>query len=654
MGRGINVDYLDLNTDPGTDFYQFVNGGWMEQTEIPADRSSWGSFYELAKQTDEKVLRILGEELNTPGSSRNKAARLFETGMDIAGIERFGLSALKPWLSEINQLSTIDTLPKLAARLSSIGFPAFMAQSVHPDLANSSIYALYLEPAPTGLPERDYYLDQDPKSIEIRGKYKAYVLQLLTEHAGFDPNRAQHSAEAIIALETTLSEHQLSKEDRRQIDKIYNPMTLEQLKANMGQWDWETHLNTIQNINNQTIIITDPIFFQYFCHHFSQLPVETIKAYLTFLIIHFSAPYAHASLEQTHFDFFSKTLEGTEVMKPRNESVVKIVNNRLGELLGQLFVEKHFPPEAKAKALEMTDDIVEAFRNRITRLKWMSEETKLFALEKLAAFRVKIGYPDTWKDFSTLTITGSDEGGHYLENILNISAWKQKDDIEKTGKAVDREEWFMAPQIVNAYYNPLFNEIVFPAAILQPPFFDWEADAAVNYGGIGAVIGHEITHGFDDQGSRFDPFGNYKEWWTEHDRKAFEEITQKLINQFDAYYPFEDLSLNGTFTLGENIADLGGLSVAYDALQLYYQRHGKPEPIDGFTADQRFFMSWATVWRTKTRPEALRNQIKTDPHPPGLYRAVAAPSNMDHFYDAFGVSSQSKWYRAQEERIKIW
>jgi len=341
-------------------------------------------------------------------------------------------------------------------------------------------------------------------------------------------------------------------------------------------------------------------------------------------------------------------------MRPRNERLVKVVNQALGELLGQLFVSRHFPPVAKETALEMTDDIIEAFNNRMSSLPWMNPSTREYAQEKLEAFRVKIGYPDQWKDFSQLEIKGEQEGGHYLSNMISAAAWKFKTDVGRIGQEVDREEWFMAPQVVNAYYNPMFNEIVFPAAILQPPFFDWHADAAINYGGIGAVIGHEITHGFDDQGSRFDKDGNLNEWWTSEDKERFKALTTRLINQFDAYLPFEDLAINGTFTLGENIADLGGLSVAYDALQLYYKRHGKPEPIDGFTADQRFFMSWATVWRTKIRPEALRNQIKTDPHSPGQYRAVAAPSNLDSFYRAFQINPGTKWFRAEKERIRIW
>jgi putative endopeptidase len=422
----------------------------------------------------------------------------------------------------------------------------------------------------------------------------------------------------------------------------------------MPIWDWDLFFKTINAPFPEQVIVTEPAYLEFINRELLSIPIEKLKHYLTFMVISGAAPYAHQQIEKAHFDFYMKTLQGVETMRPRNERLVNVVNQSLGEALGQLYVSKHFPEKAKESALEMVEDIVEAFRDRFNGLDWMEEKTKTYALEKLDAFKVKIGYPDQWKPYEGLAIKSVEEGGSYLENIQAIVSWTFTRDVDRTGKEVDKNEWFMAPQQVNAYYNPMFNEIVFPAAILQPPFFDWAADAAVNYGGIGAVIGHEITHGFDDQGSRFDKTGNLKEWWTAEDRKRFDEKTQSLIKQFDQYYPFEDLALNGTFTLGENIADLGGLSVAFDALQRYYKRHGKPEKIDGFTAEQRFFMSWATVWRTKTRPEALRNQIKTDPHPPGQYRAVAAPSNMPVFYTAFEILPESKWFRKEEERIKIW
>ncbi len=654
MARGINHEFLDVDTHPGEDFYQFVNGGWMRITEIPADRSSWGSFHELSKNTDHKVLDILEEELNTPGPATNKAARLFESGMDIKGIETSGLSALDGFFKEIDTINDHSQLPKLIGHLTASGLGVFIAFSVHPDLGDSKKYAAYIEPANLGLPEREYYLDQDEKAVALRNKYLHYLTAILHKEANLPLKEATQKANMILLLEGELALHMMPKEDRRQIDKLYNPYSTEELIQQMPGWNWREYFQGM-NVNEPSqIIVTEPAFLSFFHSFLQSVDIDTIKQYIKSMLINQSAPYAHATLEESHFDLYAKALEGVESMKPRKERIVRIVNHTLGEALGQLFVSKHFPPAAKTTAIEMVADIVAAFENRIRHLEWMSEPTKNYAIEKLATLVVKIGYPDTWKDYSALLIQQGEGSGNYLRNIISIAKWKFKKDTERVNTAVDKEEWFMAPQVVNAYYNPMFNEIVFPAAILQPPFFDWEADAAVNYGAIGAVIGHEITHGFDDQGSRFDKDGNLNEWWTPEDRKRFDALTKQLVDQFDGYFPFDDLSLNGTFTLGENIADLGGLSVAYDALQRYYSRHGKPEPIDGFSSDQRFYMSWATVWRTKIRPEALRNQIKTDPHPPGMYRAVAAPSNLASFYQAFDVGADSKWFRPEKQRIKIW
>ncbi|HEY3385221.1 MAG TPA: M13 family metallopeptidase [Saprospiraceae bacterium] len=654
MNKGINLDFLDRTTNPSEDFYQFVNGGWLNRTEIPSDRSSWGSFHELSKETDRMVLDILDDELTTPGASTNKAARLFETGMDSLSIEREKLSAIDPFIQALKTIDHVDSIPGFLGKTALNGLHSIIHFSVHPDLADSKKYAAYLEPGNLGLPERDYYLDQDDRSIEIRDKYVAYIRTILQNEADFPAERALSVSHSILLFETGMASRMLPKEERRQIEKLYNPHSYHDLNLKSSGWDWEVFFKELKIAIPAQIIVTEPDFISFITEHIKATPLDLLKDYLTFHIIHQSAPYAHHTLESAHFEMYSKTLDGVEVMQPRNERLVKVVNQSLGELLGQMFVARHFPPEAKAIALEMTGDIISAFRTRISSLPWMSEKTREYALEKLETFKVKIGYPDQWKDFSALEIVSQEEGGNYLQNIISVAKWKQHIDYQRIGKEVDPEEWFMAPQVVNAYYNPMFNEIVFPAAILQPPFFDWQVDAAVNYGGMGAVIGHEITHGFDDQGSKFDKEGNLNEWWAPEDKTRFSMLTNKLVNQFDAYRPFDDLALNGTFTLGENIADLGGLSVAYDALQLYYKRHGKPEPIDGFTSDQRYFMSWATIWRTKIRPEALRNQVKTDPHPPGQYRAVAAPSNLQQFYNAFGITPGSRWYREEKERIKIW
>ncbi len=654
MAKGINIEFLDTATLPGEDFYQFVNGGWMQSTEIPSDRSTWGSFHELSKNTDARVLAILEEELSIPGPAENKAARVFESGMDTTSIEAARLSPLAALFDKVASLESLEKLPGVLGYLAAKGFEALVHFSVHPDLGNSHQYAAYIEVANLGLPEREFYLEDNKKAGRIREKYHNYIAQLLQSEAGYSQTQSLEAANTILSFEKELALRIKTKEERRQVAGLYNPHTHDQLKALMPAWRWDWFFKEMEVSDQQGLIVTEPEFCVYLNTLLQTASLSTIKHYLTFLLIHHAAPYAHSAIEQAHFDLYARTLEGTENMRPRQERLVKVINQNMGELLGQLFVTKHFPIAAKETALEMTADIVEAFKNRISSLEWMDQSTKDYAQEKLASFKVKIGYPDKWKDYSALDIKTKEAGGCYVENMMAIVNWNLKKDETRIGKEVDRDEWFMAPQVVNAYYNPMFNEIVFPAAILQPPFFDWEADAAVNYGGIGAVIGHEITHGFDDQGSRFDKEGNLNEWWTAEDRERFQMLTSQLIKQFDAYLPFEDLAVNGTFTLGENIADLGGLSVAYDALQLYYKRHGNPEKIDGFTPEQRFFMSWATVWRTKIRPEALRNQIKTDPHPPGMYRAVAAPSNMDSFYHAFEIIKDSRWYRNEPERIKIW
>ena len=654
MGKGIDQQNLDISTKPGEDFYQFVNGGWMEATQIPPDRSSWGSFHELSKNTEQNVIDILTEELSNPGASENIAARLFETGMDTDQIEKKQLDSIRTLTDAVKELKQHDQLPALLGLLTKHGSGAVLHFSVHPDMADSHRYAAYIEAANLGLPEREYYLEQDEKSIKIREQYTDYITHLLHKEAKHSISAAKALAEDIVALEKLLATHMMTKEDRRHMDKLYNPKTAQELVSLMPDWSWGSFFNAIETPFPESVIVTEPDYLQFLNKELKAFSIVTIQHYLLFVVINSAAPYAHQELEKAHFDFYSRKLQGVETMRPRKERLVNVVNQSLGEALGQLYVNRHFPEKAKESALEMVEDIIEAFRNRFKALDWMEEKTKAYAIEKLEAFKVKIGYPDRWKDYKGLDVKSVEQGASYLDNIQAVIQWVFNRDANRIGKAVDKNEWFMAPQQVNAYYNPMFNEIVFPAAILQPPFFDWQADAAVNYGGIGAVIGHEITHGFDDQGSRFDKEGNLKEWWTAEDRTRFEEKTISLVGQFDQYFPFEDLPLNGTFTLGENIADLGGLSVAYDALQLYFKRHGKPIQIDGYSAEQRFFMSWATVWRTKIRPEALRNQIKTDPHPPGLYRAVAAPSNMPPFYEAFKIMPSSKWYRSESERIKIW
>lgn len=646
--------FVDTSVRPQDDFYRFVNGKWLDTVEIPQDRSSWGSFYELIKSTDKRLHDLLKEELDKKGESHNLAARLFESGMDVNKIERLKLKALQPIFDLIRNVNSHEELPILFTELCAKGVEAFISFGVFPDMVNSKIYHGYLEPAHLGLPERDMYLNEDDKSKEVRSEYVKFVASILVDELDYDKAEAHHIGQTILDMETDLAKIMMSKEDKRQVEKIYHPHTYNAFKEVMSTWNIDHFLQSLIGQTPDEIIVTEPEYYSFLNTNLTNYPINLIKAYLQFRAVLTAAPFANESLDLKRFTFYEKYLQGVPEIKPRVERVIKIINTLVGESLGQLYVSKWFPSEAKESAIQMTKDVIKAFENRIKKLTWMSDETKVYAIEKLNAMTIKIGYPDNWETYEGMNISSDDENISYLHNVMEAQAWMWKRDISRFRKEVDKSEWFMAPQVVNAYYHPLYNEIVFPAAILQPPFFHHQADHAVNYGGIGAVIGHEITHGFDDQGSRFDKEGNFYEWWTEVDRQKFVELTGKVIEQADAYYPLEDMHINGTFTLGENIADLGGLSVAYDALMICHERENKPDTIEGFTPEQRYFMSWATVWRTKIRTEALRMQIQTDPHPPGSYRAIAAPGNLDAFYQAFNISTDDKHYRSPDQRVKVW
>ena len=654
---GLALEYLDTTVNPSQDFYQFVNGKWLDNTEIPADRGRWGSFDELRKNTDENVLKILekaGEsDFSQAGSDQRKAATFFNTAMDTAQINKIGMQPLKPFIEQIANVNSTQTLQKYLADTEPYGGGGFFSFSVFPDLQNSNINAAYVNPGTLGLPERDYYLKDDERSLEIQERYRAHIERMLS-FLEIDPEQAAQKAESIYALEKRMAEHMLSKEVKRNISLLYNKRSIDQLEQHAPSVDWVQYLNDLGVADLDSIIVTEPKFMEALDEILNDVPSDQWQDYLTWTALNTSASYLQQDIEEANFEFFGKELQGVEEMRPRWERVLGTTNGVIGEALGQLYVDAYFPPEAKAVAKDLVNNLLVAFGERIGQLDWMSAETKDKALKKLESFNVKIGYPDEWKDYADLEVKSSEEGGSYFENLLEATKYNFYDDLDKIGKVVDKTEWFMSPQVVNAYYNPLFNEIVFPAAILQPPFYNYKADAAINYGGIGAVIGHEISHGFDDMGSRFDAGGNMINWWTDADREKFEALNQKLIDQFDNYKPFPDLAVNGEFTLGENIGDLGGLNVALDGLKMHWDEHGKPEPIDGFSADQRFFMSWATIWRTKMRDEAMRTQIKTDPHSPGLYRAIGAPSNMTAFYDAFDIEEGDPLYRPEEERVKIW
>ena len=513
--------------------------------------------------------------------------------------------------------------------------------------------AAYLYPSGLGLPDRDYYVADDADSKEKREKYKQHITRML-QYIDYSEEEAADAAERILAFETSLAEPRLDKVERRDARKTYNPKTVAELQNMVPAFDWNTYFEEIGAKNLDTIIVSQPDYMKSLQDVIAKNSVEDWKDYLKWSIFNDAAGTLSTDIETANWEFYSKTLRGAQEQRPRDERALQMVNGTLGEALGKLYVDEHFPAEAKEKAQEMISNLIKAYENRIDNLSWMGEETKKKAKEKLGTTTIKVGYPDEWKDYSDLEIVNVENGGSFFQNMMNSSKWRVADNMADLGQPVDKSEWFMPPQTVIAYYNPSYNEIVFPAAILQPPFYDYKADAAVNYGGIGAVIGHEISHGFDDSGSRFDAEGNLNNWWTDEDLKQFETLGKDLADQYSNIEVLDSVYINGQFTLGENIGDLGGVNAAYDGLQIHLEEHGDPGKIDGYTPEQRFFLSWATVWRTKMRDEALKNKIKTDPHSPGMYRAYVPLQNIDAFYTAFDIEEGDKMYAAPEDRVKIW
>lgn len=653
--HGIEIEYMDKTVSPKDDFFKFVNGGWLAQNTIPADRGAWGSFQELRKNNDEVTLKVLKDAMKSgeykEGTDQYKAMLFFNTAMDTTSLNKIGATPLKPYLDEVEAIKNIQDLQGFLAKSLPYGMEQFFGYSVSANLTNSSMNSAYLGASGLGLPGRNYYLDQDKDTQANRDAYVKHIARMLKLLNIAD---ADAKADRIMALETKLATAMLTKEEKRDLNNLNNPMTVSDLVKLVPSIDWVKYFKTIETGDFKEIIVTQPKYMKAVEKIFKTTPLSTIKELLTWNIINSGAGLLGKELEDANFDFYSKTLNGVAQMRPREERVLATTNGVLGEAVGKLYVAKVFPPEAKQKAKEMVDNILKAFEKRINQLTWMSDETKEKAQKKLSSFMVQIGYPDEWKDYSKLEIKGFADGGSYFQNILNARKWNFEDRKSKLGKPVDKKEWGMAPQTVNAYYNPLFNKIVFPAAILQPPFYDYKADDAVNYGGIGAVIGHEISHGFDDSGARFDEKGNLNNWWTDSDKEKFTKLGEKLIAQFDEFEPYPGLHVNGTYTLGENIGDLGGSNVAFEALKMLLKKKGHPEKIDGYTAEQRFFLSWATIWRTMMREETMRNRIKTDPHAPGMYRAVAPLQNIDAFYEAFDIKEGDKMYKKPEDRVKIW
>ena len=654
---GINVTYMDKSVKPSHDFFRFVNGTWLDNTEIPNDKTRWGSFDELGQRTDANTLAILKEAAKNPkyksNTDQGKAINLYKSIMDTIARNKQGIAPLKPYLVKIDAVKNSKDLQELLIEMEPIGGIGFFSLGVGADDKNSNKNSVSMGTDRLGLPDRDYYVSESNDAKEKREKYVLHVAKML-QFIGENPEKAKESANRVLAFEIELSKPRLTRVEQRDGRLQYNPTAVANLQKMTPAINWQSYLTGIGYQKLDTVIVTQPRYMKALQTILAANQVADWKAYLKWSLLKKNAGKLSTAIERANFDFYGKTLTGAIKQRPLEERALQTVNASIGEALGKLYVEQLFPAEAKAKAEKMIKNVILAYQNRINNLTWMSAQTKIKAVEKLNKITIKIGYPDQWKDYSALSIKNTADGGSYFDNSQNLSRWNHQEDLEKLAKPVDKTVWGMSPQTVNAYYNPSYNEIVFPAAILQPPFYNYQADEAVNYGGIGAVIGHEISHGFDDSGAQYNADGNLIDWWTPEDLKQFTALGNLLADQYSALQPLPGVYVDGKFTLGENIGDLGGINAAFDGLQLYLKENGNPGLIDGFTPEQRMFISWATIWRAKLRDEAIKNLVKTDPHSPAMYRAYVPIQNVDAFYEAFDIQKGDGMYIAPEKRVKIW
>ncbi|MDK7375143.1 M13 family metallopeptidase [Weeksella virosa] len=650
--QAIRLDYMDKSVRPQDDFYNYVNGNWMKTTQIPADKSRWGSFDELRENTDKVSLNLLHELLKSKhakGSSEQKIADLYNAYTNFNVRNKVGLAPLQSYFKKIDDIKNLDDLQNYLLEVTPIGENPFYGVYVYADLKNSHQNTVYMGDVNLGL-GKTYYQKEDAKNTETLEKYAQFIDQLMP----FTGKKIiNHTGSKIVTFEKMISQYIKTVEEDRDPNKSYNPVKLSEIKKLTKNFDFEKYVTSL-GINPEIVVIGELDYYKNLDKILNKENLPIIKDYLKFHLMNSFAGYTTTELDEINFNFYGKTLSGQKEQRAIEKRGLSYVNGTTGELLGQIYVKDNFPPEAKEKAEEMISYLFKSFDMHIKNLDWMSPTTKEKALEKLNKFTVKIGYPDKWRDYSELNITSLEDGGSLIQANMAVSEWAFKQNLKDFGKPVDKSRWGMSPQTVNAYFNPVNNEIVFPAAILQPPFYDYKADPAVNFGGIGAVIGHEISHGFDDSGAKFDGDGNLVNWWTEEDEAKFAKATEKLAKQYDKYEPVKGVFVNGVFTSGENIGDLGGASVAYDALMLYLKDKGTLPKIDGYTQQQRFFLSWATIWRTKTTEEALINQVKTDPHSPAYFRAFGPLVNIDAFYEAFNVKKGDKLYLPKEDRVYIW
>ncbi|MEO8210589.1 MAG: M13 family metallopeptidase [bacterium] len=653
---GINPENIDNTVDPNFNFYEYSNGIWLKNNLIPPEFSSWGTWNQVRERNNEILKQILeGASSNrsaATGSYLQKLGDLYFTAMDTTTIEKEGMNPIKDDLAKIDAIQSKDDFQKVFSYLKSFRnggiFFFFAAQ----DDKSSQNVILQLFQGGLGLPERDYYLKDDEKSKKLRDQYGEFILKMFVL-MGNDAMSSANIARKIMDIETRLAKSSMTRLEMRDPEATYHLMKADELKSITPNFNWDVLFNEIGLSDyskfDKGIIVAQPEFFKDVDRMMNDVSIDDWKNYLKWNLINWASDKLSSDFVNADFDFYSKVLRGTQQQQPRWKQSVEFVSNAMGEPLGQIFVEKYFTPETKAKAMEMVNNIKNEFGERLKKNEWMSETTKKEALKKLSTFKVKIGYTDDWKDYSGLEM---DRNSLY-NNMKRAATYNMKLNLDKIGKPVNPDEWGMTPQTVNASYNPSKNDITFPAGIMQPPFYDPNADDAVNYGAIGAVIGHEITHGFDDQGRQYDGDGNLRDWWTEADAKNFKERADKLAAQFSQYLVIDSLHVKGELTLGENIADLGGMITSYYALQKSLEGKEK-NLIDGFTPEQRFFLGFSQIWRNNTRPEALRLQVNTDPHSPGKFRVIGTMSNMEEFMKAFNGKPGDPMVRDASERVVIW
>ncbi len=645
---GVALENMDKTVKPGDNFFYYVNGTWLNNTEIPADRSSYGSFSILRDRSEAQVKAIiedLSKTTNKAGSIEQKIGDLYAAFMDTETIEAKGLNPVKADLAAIADLNSHKAVSAM------MGDPAMGVRSpiggfVWTDAKNPDVYIFYMTQSGLGMPNRGYYLDSDDKSVDLRGKYMD-LLRAMLSASGAD--NVSNRAQAVMDFETKMANVHWEPAKRRNRDLTYNKMSKAELLNYAPGFDWTAMVAKAGIGDQKEFVLRENDAIQGLAKIFGETPVDVLKDYMTIHYLARNAAYLPSNIDTASFAFYGTALRGTEVQRDRWKRGVSVINNNLGEAIGQVYVKRHFPPAAKAQMDDLIENLRVVFKEGIDGLEWMGADTKVEAQDKLAKFYAKIGYPKIWKDYSTLSVDKSDLVG----TMKSANAWQWNDMISKLGGPIKKEEWGMTPQTVNAYYNPGYNEIVFPAAILQAPFFDPAADPAVNYGGIGAVIGHEMGHGFDDQGAKSDGDGKQRDWWTAEDKAAFKAKSEALIAQYNQFEPLPGAHINGQLSLGENIGDLTGITMAYAA----YKKSlgGKPAPvIDGYTGDQRFFLAYGQIWQRKFREEAMRTQLKNGPHSPGEYRANGIVRNFDAWYDAFDVQPGDKLYLAPEDRVKIW